>query len=80
MVGSQKISVDNNRGKWGACVTVPLQLEGNSALLALRQSLRVYRPKVEGRQTLQEELIPLKEAPQLLPHLSLLLQDSVSES
>lgn len=70
-VGSQKISVDNNRGKWGARVTVPLQLEGNSALLALRQSLRVYRPKVEGRQILQEELIPLKETPQLLSHLSL---------
>lgn len=70
-VGSQKISVDNNRGKWGARVTVPLQLEGNSALLALRQSLRVYRPKVEGRQILQEELIPLKETPQLPSHLSL---------
>lgn len=71
MVGIQKICVDNNRGKWGARVTVPLQLDGKSALLALRQPLRVYRPKVEGRQILQEELIPLKETPQLLSHLSL---------
>lgn len=65
MVGSQKISVDNNRGKWGARVTVPLQLEGSSALLALRQSLRVYRPKVQGRQ------IPQEKTPQLPSLLSL---------
>lgn len=71
MVGSQKISVDNNRGKWGARVTVPPQLEGNSALLVLRQSLHDYRPKVEGRQILKKPLSSCLISPSVTQLVSL---------
>lgn len=59
MVGSQIISVDNNRGKWGARVTVPLQLEGNSA--RLDSPYMFTGPRWKGGKHYKRNLSPLKK-------------------